>query len=156
MLITSQVQEQFELKMPLLAAHAALADIEASGKVLPDVESITRIGPGLYAWTMLPRRAFGVTFNGSYVSQYIVTDDRISWDHVSGNMLSKGSFTLTEHDGGTTVLVDMQQEVDLPVPAMMVPTLQLYTRQKIAKGVVAIFKLLSAPAAHASLHDMPR
>lgn len=146
MLISTQLTGQFKLQMSFLAAHAALADIEVTGKLLPDIESITRLGREHYEWKMLPRRMFGVNFNGHYISRYFVVNDMISWDTVSGNMLSKGSFTLVKHEGGVTVGVDIHQGMDLPIPALMVPALQQYIRKKVTKGVDAIFRMVAAKA----------
>jgi len=121
--ITLHLAYEFDVKAKPKEAFALLADVPQSASHYPNVAQLVDLGKNTYRWEMEPVGSGPVHVQTVYASKYVTnkTKGTIVWTPVDGegNALVGGSWTITDHKSFTRLVLEVQAEVHLPLPALM-------------------------------------
>ncbi|MDE2419051.1 MAG: SRPBCC family protein [Burkholderiales bacterium] len=113
----------FEVKTPAKEVFAVLANVPDSASYYPKVDRLVDLGDGAYRWEM-EKIGFGsVHLQTVYASRYVSNQAKgtVVWTPVKGegNALVSGSWKITDKKKSTKLVLKVQGELTLPVPALM-------------------------------------
>jgi carbon monoxide dehydrogenase subunit G len=123
LIITLNLAYEFDVKAKPKDAFALLSDVPRSASHYPKVAQLVDLGKGAFRWEMEPVGSGPVHVQTVYASKYISnkTKGTIVWTPVEdeGNALVGGSWTITDHKSFTRLVLEVNAEVHLPLPALM-------------------------------------
>lgn len=114
---------EFDVKASAPEAFALLADVPRSASHYPKLAHLVDLGKGAYRWEMEPVGSGPVQIQTIYASRYVGNKKKgtVTWTPVAGegNARVSGSWTITQHPQFTRLQLDIQGEIDLPLPGLM-------------------------------------
>ncbi|MDT8992376.1 hypothetical protein RQP54_16000 [Curvibacter sp. APW13] len=114
---------EFDVKGKAKDAFALLADVPLSASHYPKVAQLVDLGKNTYRWEMEPVGSGPVHVQTVYASKYVANKAKgtITWTPVEGegNALVGGSWTITDHKTFTRLVLEVQGQLHLPLPAIM-------------------------------------
>lgn len=114
---------EFDVKAKAKDAFALLADVPRSASHYPHVAQLVDLGKNCYRWEMEAVGAGPVQVQTVYASKYVSNKAKgtVVWTPVEGegNALVGGSWTITDHKTFTRLVLEVQGELHLPLPALM-------------------------------------
>ena len=114
---------EFEVKAPYAAVFAELADVPKSSGHFPKLAALVDLGGGSYRWEMEKIGLGSVHLQTVYASKYVCNQAKgsIVWTPVEGegNALVSGSWKITGSKKSTKLVLHVQGDLTLPVPALM-------------------------------------
>ena len=117
------LHHEFEVKAGLAEVFALLADVPASASHFPKVDKLVPLGGNAFRWELQKVGTAQVHIQTIYAATYVADrrKHRISWTPVPGvgNALISGSWTLSEKKHSTHVVLHVQGEIIVAMPALM-------------------------------------
>jgi len=114
---------EFEVKTPFKEVFDVLADVPTSASFYPKVDRLVDLGGGAYRWEMEKIGLPQINLQTVYASTYVANKAKgtVVWTPVEGegNALVSGSWHLTDHKTSTKIVLDVQGELSIPLPALM-------------------------------------
>lgn len=114
---------EFEVKAPFKEVFAVLADVPTSASFYPGVDKLVDLGGGTYRWEMEKIGLPQVNLQTVYASTYVANKARgtVVWTPVDGegNASVSGSWHMTDHKTSTKIVLNVQGELHIPLPALM-------------------------------------
>ncbi|APW43768.1 SRPBCC family protein [Rhodoferax saidenbachensis] len=114
---------EFDVKASAKEVFALLSDIPTSASHYPGVAQLTDLGANSYRWEMDKLSIAAVQLQTVYASKYRSnkTKGSVSWTPVTdeGNAQVSGSWQITDHKKSTHLVLNVEAEVTLPLPALM-------------------------------------
>ncbi|MFO1263256.1 MAG: SRPBCC family protein [Rhodoferax sp.] len=125
--IALELGYEFTVKASVADVFGVLADVPTSASFYPGVDQLVDLGGNAYRWEMEKIGLPHLTLQTIYASRYTSNKAKgtVSWTPVpgEGNARVSGSWKITTAKPGTHVVLAVQAELDLPLPAMMKPVL---------------------------------
>jgi carbon monoxide dehydrogenase subunit G len=113
---------EFDVKAPAKEVFAVLADVPESASHYPKVDQLVDLGGGAYRWEMEKIGIGALNLQTVYASKYVANEAKgtVVWTPVKGegNALVSGSWKIKEKKKSTTVVLQVQAELSLPLPAL--------------------------------------
>lgn len=125
MAITVSIDLGFEFDVRAKAAEvfAVLSDVPTSASHFPKVDKLTDLGDGAYRWEMEKIGVGSVNLQTVYASKYVAnkTKGTVVWTPVvgEGNALVSGSWKIKDNKKSTNLVLQIQGELNLPLPGLM-------------------------------------
>lgn len=114
---------EFDVKAPAKEVFAVLADVPESASHYPKVEQLVDLGDGAYRWEMEKIGIGAIHLQTVYASKYVANKAKgtVVWTPVQGegNALVSGSWKIKEKKKSTNVVLQVEAELSLPLPALM-------------------------------------
>lgn len=115
---------EFKVKAPFKEVFDVLADVPTSASFYPGVDKLVDLGGGTYRWEMEKIGLPQVNLQTVYASNYVANKARgtVVWtpaDDAHSNASVAGSWHLTDHKTSTKIVLDVQGELHIPLPALM-------------------------------------
>lgn len=114
---------EFDVKASAKEVFALLADVPESASHYPKVEQLIDLGDGAYRWEMEKIGIGTINLQTVYASRYVANKAKgtIVWTPVKGegNALVSGSWKIKEKKKSTNVVLRVEAELSLPLPALM-------------------------------------
>lgn len=125
--IALELGYEFTVKANVADVFNVLADVPTSASFYPGVDQLVDLGGNAYRWEMEKIGLPHLTLQTVYASRYTSNKAKgiVSWTPVQGegNARVTGSWKISAAKPGTHVVLAVQAELDLPLPAMMKPVL---------------------------------
>ena len=125
--IALELGYEFTVKANVADVFNVLADVPTSASFYPGVDQLVDLGGNTYRWEMEKIGLPHLTLQTVYASRYTSNKAKgiVSWTPVQGegNARVTGSWKISAAKPGTHVVLAVQAELDLPLPAMMKPVL---------------------------------
>lgn len=118
------------------AVWAVLTDPDALAQMTPMLDHIVTDGD-LWRWEMNRIPVLGVSVAPSFTERMRFVDgERIDYDHAPPEgtrerAAAKGTYLLTDEEGGTGLTIDLKLSVDLPLPRAMAPAVERTMRRVV-------------------------
>ncbi|WP_298923306.1 SRPBCC family protein [uncultured Ramlibacter sp.] len=125
MTVTVNIDLGYELEVRAKAADvfALLSDVPASVSHFPKVDKLTDLGDGAYQLEMEKVGTAQVNIQTVYASKYSSNKAKgtVVWKPVPGvgNALVGGSWKITDNKTSTALVLQIDGELTLPLPALM-------------------------------------
>lgn len=114
---------EFDVKASAKEVFGVLANVPDSASHYPKVEKLTDLGGGAYRWEMEPIGVGTLHLQTVYASRYVSNPAQktVTWSPVEGegNARVSGSWTITAGKKSTKVVLQVEAELALPLPALM-------------------------------------
>ncbi len=115
---------EFDVKASAKEVFAVLSNVPDSASHYPQVQQLVDLGDGAYRWEMESIGIGSIHLQTVYASRYVSnkTQNTVVWSPVpgEGNAQVSGSWTITSPSKkATKVVLQVQAEITLPLPAMM-------------------------------------
>jgi carbon monoxide dehydrogenase subunit G len=114
---------EFEVNAPAKEVFAVLSNVPDSASHYPKVDRLVDLGGGAYRWEMEKIGLGSIHLQTVYASKYVSNQSKgtVVWTPIQGegNALVSGSWKITGNKKSTTVVLSVQAELTLPVPALM-------------------------------------
>lgn len=114
---------EFEVKAKAADVFKVLADVPLSASHFPKVDRLVDLGGNAYRWELQKVGTAQVNIQTVYASKYVADKKKgtIVWTPVKGegNGLVSGSWTITDKKKSTHVVLKIQGELTVPLPALM-------------------------------------
>ncbi len=114
---------EFEVKAKAADVFAVLADVPLSASHFPKVDRLVDLGGNAYRWELQKVGTEQVNIQTVYASKYVADKKKgtIVWTPVKGegNGLVSGSWTITDKKKSTHIVLKIQGELTVPLPALM-------------------------------------
>jgi carbon monoxide dehydrogenase subunit G len=114
---------EFEVKASAKEVFAVLSDVPVSASHYPHVEQLVDLGGGAYRWEMENIGVGAIQLQTVYASKYVSNKSKgtVVWTPVKGegNALVSGSWTITANKKSTHIVLQVEAEMSLPLPALM-------------------------------------
>ena len=114
---------EFAVKASAKEVYDVLADVPTSASFYPGVEKLVDIGDGAYRWEMEKIGLGQVNLQTVYASQYVGNKAKgtVTWTPIAGqgNALVSGNWKITRHKKSTRVVLTIEAELTLALPALM-------------------------------------
>lgn len=114
---------EFDVRAKAKDAFALLADVPKSASHYPKVAQLVDLGKNCFRWEMEPVGSGPVHVQTVYASKYVSNKAKgtIVWTPIEGegNALVGGSWTITDHKTFTRLVLEVNGELHLPLPALM-------------------------------------
>ena len=114
---------EFDVKAPAKEVFALLSNVPESASHFPKLDQLVDLGKGSYRWEMETIGLGQITLQSVYACKYTSskTKGTVTWTPVKdvGNAQVSGSWTITDNKKSTKLVLDIQSEVELPLPALM-------------------------------------
>jgi len=114
---------EFEVKAPAKEVFAVLSNVPDSASHYPKVDRLVDLGDGAYRWEMEKIGLGSLHLQTVYASRYVsnAAKGTVVWTPVEGegNALVSGSWKITDSKKSTKLVLKVQAELTLPVPALM-------------------------------------
>ncbi len=122
--VSMDIGYEFDVKASAKEVFDVLADVPVSASFYPRVQELVDVGSGAYRWEMEKIGVGQVTLQTIYTSRYVANKARgtVTWTPVPGdedNAQVSGSWKISDKKTHTHVVLQVQAEVVLPVPALM-------------------------------------
>ncbi len=114
---------KFEVKAGFKDVFDVLSDVPTSASHFPKVDKLVDLGKGVYRWEMAKIGIAQINLQTIYASRYV--SDRakgsVEWTPVKGegNALVSGHWKITDKKKSTLIVLQINGELSLPLPAMM-------------------------------------
>ena len=121
--VTIDLAYEFEVKAGFKDVFDVLSDVPTSASHFPKVDKLVDLGKGVYRWEMAKIGIAQINLQTIYASKYV--SDRakgsVVWTPVKGegNALVSGHWKITDKKKSTLVVLQINGELSLPLPAMM-------------------------------------
>jgi carbon monoxide dehydrogenase subunit G len=114
---------EFEVKASAKEVFSVLSDVPVSASHYPHVEQLVDLGGGAYRWEMENIGVGAIHLQTVYASKYVSNKAKgtVVWTPVKGegNALVSGSWTITANKKSTHIVLQVEAEMSLPLPALM-------------------------------------
>jgi carbon monoxide dehydrogenase subunit G len=114
---------EFDVKASAKEVFDLLSNVPESASHYPQVEALTDLGGGTYRWTMEKIGIASIHLQTVYVSKYVANRAKgsVIWTPVAGegNTLVSGNWKITAGRKSTNVVLHVNGDVALPLPALM-------------------------------------
>lgn len=114
---------EFDVKAKPKDAFALVSDVPLSASHYPKLAHLEDLGKGAYRWDMEPVGTGAVHVQTVYASKYVSNKAKgtVVWTPVDGvgNALVGGKWTITDHKTFTRMVLEIDAQVDLPLPGLM-------------------------------------
>ena len=114
---------EFEVHAPFAEVFALLADVPASASHFPKLARLVDQGEGVYRWEMEKVGTDAIHLQTVYASRYVADKKkgRVVWTPVAGqgNALVGGSWAISNKKTYTHLVLRIEGELQLPLPALM-------------------------------------
>lgn len=114
---------EFEVKAPFREVFEVLADVPTSAGFYPHVDRLVELGDGAYRWEMAKIGLPQINLQTVYASRYVANRAKgtVTWTPVKGegNAQVSGSWHLTDNKSSTHIVLAVQGELHIPLPALM-------------------------------------
>lgn len=114
---------EFDVKASANEVFDVLADVPVSASFYPKVDKLTDLGDGAYRWEMA-RIGIGQAYIQTvYASRYVANRAKrtVEWVPIAeeGNAQVSGDWKITDNKKSTNVVLSIQAELTVPLPALM-------------------------------------
>lgn len=114
---------EFDVKASAKEVFEVLSDVPTSASFYPGVEQLTDLGKGVYRWEMEKIGLGQVNLQTVYASKYVSnkTKGTVVWTPIAteGNTQVTGDWKITPGKKSTNVVLHVEAELSLPLPALM-------------------------------------
>ena len=114
---------EFDVKASAKEVFAVLSDVPVSASHYPHLEKLVDLGGGAYRWEMENIGVGAIQMQTVYASKYVSNKSKgtVVWTPVEGegNALVSGSWKITANKKSTNVVLQVEAEMSLPLPALM-------------------------------------
>jgi carbon monoxide dehydrogenase subunit G len=114
---------EFEVKAPIAEVFGVLADVPTSASHFPKVDKLVDLGDNTYRWELQKVGTAQINIQTIYSSKYVADakNHTVTWTPVKGggNGMVSGSWTLADRKGSTHVVLKIDGELVVPLPALM-------------------------------------
>lgn len=114
---------EFDVKAKAAEVFAVLSDVPTSASHFPKVDALVDLGDGAYRWEMEKIGVGSVNLQTVYASKYVANQSKgtVVWTPVKGegNALVSGSWKIKDNKKSTNVVLQIQGELNLPLPGLM-------------------------------------
>ncbi len=114
---------EFDVKAPAKEVFDVLSDVPTSVSHFPKVDKLTDLGDGVYRWEMEKVGTAQVNIQTIYASKYVSNRAKgtVVWTPVKGegNALVGGSWKITDNKKSTNVVLKIEGQVTVGLPALM-------------------------------------
>jgi carbon monoxide dehydrogenase subunit G len=114
---------EFDVKAKASDVFDVLSDVPTSAAHFPKVDKLTDLGGGAYRWEMEKIGIASISLQTIYASKYVSNKAKgtVVWTPVKGegNALVSGSWKITDNKKSTNIVLEIQGELTLPLPALM-------------------------------------
>jgi carbon monoxide dehydrogenase subunit G len=114
---------EFEVKASAKEVFDVLSDVPTSASHFPKVNKLVDLGDGVYRWEMEKVGTAQVNIQTIYASKYVSNRAKgtVVWTPVKGegNALVSGSWKITDHKKSTGIVLQLDGEVTVGLPALM-------------------------------------
>ena len=121
--VTLELGYEFEVHASTKEVFDVLSDVPTSASFYPQVAQLVELGDSTYRWEMDKVGTDQVNLQVVYASRYVVNRKKgsIAWTAVKGegNAQIAGSWQLTNHKKSTHIVLKVEGEITLPLPALM-------------------------------------
>lgn len=118
-----EIGYEFDVKASAKEVFAVLSNVPDSASHYPKVDKLVDLGGGAYRWEMEKIGLGSVHLQTVYASKYVCNQAKgsIVWTPVEGegNALVSGSWKITGSKKSTKLVLHVQGDLTLPVPALM-------------------------------------
>ena len=114
---------EFDVKAKAAEVFAVLSDVPSSASHFPKVDKLVDLGDGAYRWEMEKIGLGSVNLQTVYASHYVANKAKgtVVWTPVKGegNALVSGSWKIKDNKKSTNLVLQIQGELNLPLPGLM-------------------------------------
>jgi carbon monoxide dehydrogenase subunit G len=114
---------EFDVKAKAAEVFAVLSDVPSSASHFPKVDRLVDLGDGAYRWEMEKIGIGSVNLQTVYASRYVANKAKgtVVWTPVKGegNALVSGSWNIKDNKKSTNLVLQIQGELNLPLPGLM-------------------------------------
>jgi len=114
---------EFDVKAKAAEVFAVLSDVPSSASHFPKVDKLVDLGDGDYRWEMEKIGLGSVNLQTVYASHYVANKAKgtVVWTPVKGegNALVSGSWNIKDNKKSTNLVLQIQGELNLPLPGLM-------------------------------------
>jgi len=114
---------EFDVKAKAAEVFAVLSDVPSSASHFPKVDKLVDLGDGAYRWEMEKIGLGSVNLQTVYASRYVANKAKgtVVWTPVKGegNALVSGSWNIKDNKKSTKLVLQIQGELNLPLPGLM-------------------------------------
>ncbi len=114
---------EFDVKAKASEVFAVLSNVPDSASHYPGVKQLTDLGKNTYRWEMQKIGVASAQLQTVYTSKYTSSKAKgtVQWTPVpgEGNAQVAGSWKITDHKTSTNIVLNVEAEVTLPLPALM-------------------------------------
>lgn len=116
---------EFEVKAPWTEVFTVLADVPVSASHFPRLHRLVDLGGNAFRWELERIGTERVHIQTTYASKYVAERRKgtVVWTPVEGvgNGRVAGSWTIAKRKTGTQLMLKLQGELIVPLPALMQP-----------------------------------
>jgi len=121
--VSVELAYEFEVKCAAKDVFAVLADVPTSASFYPQVAKLVDLGKNTYRWEMEKLGTEQVNLQTVYASKYVTNkkNGTVVWTPVPdvGNAQVSGNWQITPNKKTTQLVLTVEAEVTLPLPALM-------------------------------------
>ena len=114
---------EFDVKANAADVFAVLSDVPTSASYFPKVDKLVDLGGGGYRWEMDKICIASVNVPTIYACKYVFDKDKgtVVWSPIKseGNVLMSGSWTIRENKKATNLVLQINGDLEIPLPSMM-------------------------------------
>ena len=114
---------EFEVNAPFAEVFSVLADVPTSASHFPKLARLVDLGDASYRWEMERVGTASAHLQAVYASHYVADKKkgRVVWTPLAGqgNALVGGSWAITHKKTFTHLVLQLDGELHLPLPALM-------------------------------------
>ncbi len=145
---------EFEVKAPAKEVFDVLSDVPTSASHFPKVHKLVDLGDNVYRWEMEKVGTTQVNIQTIYASKYVSNQAKgtVVWTPVKGegNALVSGSWKITDNKKSTGVVLKINGEVTVGLPALMklivVPVVEGEFEKLVDKYIANLIKRFGGEA----------
>lgn len=114
---------EFAVKADFETVFKTLSDVPVSASFFPKVDRLVNLGDGIYRWEMAKIGLAQVNLQTVYASRYTSSKAKgtVQWTPIQGegNALVSGNWKISDKKKSTHLVLNIQGELTLPLPALM-------------------------------------
>ncbi len=145
---------EFEVKASAKDVFDVLSDVPTSASFFPKVNKLVDLGDNVYRWEMDKVGTSQVNIQTIYASKYVSNRAKgtVLWTPVKGegNALVSGSWNITDNKKSTHVVLKIDGEVTVGLPALMklivVPVVEGEFEKLVDKYIANLIKKFGGEA----------
>jgi len=145
---------EFEVKASAKDVFDVLSDVPTSASFFPKVNKLVDLGDNVYRWEMEKVGTSQVNIQTIYASKYVSNRAKgtVLWTPVKGegNALVSGSWNITDNKKSTHVVLKIDGEVTVGLPALMklivVPVVEGEFEKLVDKYIANLIKKFGGEA----------
>lgn len=136
--IPVKVERSVSISASMEKVYAFLEDPPECLQMWPTIQLVEPCGEGNYHVVFLEHASAGLKFTPDQIVKFISNGkDLVRWLYVSGNLKSYGSFQIEKSGEAVTVLMKMENEADMAIPALMKPVAKSFAQYETINAVEA-------------------